>query len=268
MKTTNQRIIDAHTHVFPDRIAIKAADKVVEYYNLSRQGDGTVSGLIKGGDGFDNITYIISAAATNPDTVVNTNDFLVSVSTRQKSLIPLCTFHPDMGATRGIKELQRAKSIGAKGVKLHPDFQGFEADREDLFDFYFACLDLDLPILFHAGDENSDFSSPYRIYNIINKIPALKAIAAHMCGYKSWEAAREVLIGTPVYTDTSDALVGLTQEELCGMISDHGSDRVMFGSDYPLQTTKNAYKDILALPLSEEDKQNILYKTAEGLFGL
>ena len=53
------------------------------------------------------------------------------------------------------------------------------------------------------------------------------------------------LIGTPVYTDTSDALIGLPPERVYALIEKHGLDRVMFGSDYPLRTTRSAYDALM-----------------------
>jgi hypothetical protein len=268
MNRIKRRVIDTHTHVFPDSLAERAADRVVTYYGLEREGDGTVGALINGGELFDDICFVISSAAVNPRHVVNGNNFLLKTAKRDSRLIPLCSFHPDMNYNEGIKELERVKREGAKGIKLHPDFQCFPVDRESVFPFYRACAELGLPILFHAGDENSDLSSPERLYRVINRIPELTVIAAHMCGYQAWDEAEEVLIGTPVYTDTSDALIGLSPERLYRMIKKHGADRILFGSDYPLQLTVTAYNELDALPLTEDEKDKIYCGTAEKVFEL
>ncbi|HBR32419.1 MAG TPA: amidohydrolase, partial [Clostridiales bacterium] len=133
---------------------------------------------------------------------------------------------------------------------------------------YRTCAELELPILFHVGDQNSDISSPTRLYNVINRLPELTVIAAHMCGYQAWDEAEQVLIGTPVYTETSDALIGLAPERVYRMIKKHGADKVMFGSDYPLRLTGSAYDELDKLPLTEEEKQKIFYSTAKKVFGL
>ncbi|PKM62934.1 MAG: hypothetical protein CVU97_02860 [Firmicutes bacterium HGW-Firmicutes-21] len=268
MEKIKREVIDAHTHIFPDTLAVRAADKVVTYYNLTREGDGTADMLIKGGEPFENIRYVISAAAVKPEHVVNGNNFLLDAAKKDNRFIPLCSFHPDMDYNEGIKELERVKAAGAKGIKLHSDFQRFPIDREDILPFYQACADLALPILFHVGDENSDISSPTRLYRVISRLPELTAIAAHMCGYQAWNEAEEVLIGTPVYTDTSDALIGLSPERLYDLIKKHCTDRIMFGSDYPLAFTHSAYNALEALPLTEEEKENIYSATAKKVFGL
>jgi len=268
MNKIKREVIDTHTHIFPPNLAVRASDNVVNYYNLTREGDGTTETLLKGGEEFENIRFVISSAAIKPSNVVNGNNFLLESAKNESKFIPLCSFHPDMDYNEGIQELERIKKEGAKGIKLHPDFQNFPIDRENIFPFYKACAELKLPILFHVGDENSDISSPTRLYKVINRLPNLIVIAAHMCGYQAWDEAERVLIGTHVYTDTSDALIWLPPERVYNMIKKHGADYIMFGSDYPLRLTISAYNALDALPLSEEEKVKIYSGTAKKVFGL
>lgn len=268
MEKIKREIIDVHTHIFPPKLAIRAADNVINYYKLTREGDGTAETLLKGGEAFENIRFVISSAAVKPENVVNGNNFLLESAKTESRFIPLCSFHPNMDFGEAVKELERVKKAGAKGIKLHPDFQHFPIDREDIFPFYEVCAELKLPILFHVGDENSDFSSPTRLYHVINRLPNFVAIAAHMCGYQAWDEAEAVLIGTPVYTDTSDALIWLSPERVYRMIEKHGADKIMFGSDYPLRLSISAYEALKPLPLSEEEKEKIYSGTAKKVFDL
>lgn len=268
MDKIKRELIDVHTHIFPPKLAVRASDNVVNYYHLTREGDGTAEMLLRGGKDFELVRFVISSAAIKPANVVNGNNFLLESAKNESKFIPLCSFHPDMEYTEGFAELERVKNEGAKGIKLHPDFQNFPIDRENIFPFYQACADLKLPILFHVGDENSDISSPKRLYNVINRIPTLTVVAAHMCGYQAWDEAEDVLIGTPVYTDTSDALIGLPPERVYHLIKKHGAEYIMFGSDYPLRLTISAYNALETLPLTEEEKQKIYSGTAKKVFGL
>lgn len=63
-----RRIIDVHTHVFPDKIAQRAADNVANYYDLVMEADGTVAGLLAGAQGLD-ARFVISSAALKPEHV-------------------------------------------------------------------------------------------------------------------------------------------------------------------------------------------------------
>ena len=264
----NFEIIDVHTHVFPAKVAVRAADNTANYYGLSRQGDGTVEKLIEGAEGLTNVRFVVSSAALRPDRVAVGNDYLLSLAAGDSRFIPLASFHPDMGLEAAEAELTRAKSLGAKGVKLHSDFQGFAIDDQAAVEIYKLCAMLGLPVLFHVGDQKSDLSHPRRVLNVMEKVPNLTIIAAHMCGYSVWDEAEKYLIGQPLYTDTSEALLGMDAKGLYRLIEKHGVDRVMFGSDYPLWFTKYAFDGVEQCGLTDEEKRKIYSETAKKVFGL
>ncbi len=266
----NREIIDVHTHVWPDKIAVRAADNIVNYYTLPRQGDGSVEGIFNGAEGLDNVRFVISSATLKPDTAHAQvgNDFLINTANSDSRFIPLCSFHPQMGFDEAVSELERCKKLGAKGIKIHSDFQRFYVDDENAIEIYKEAARLNLPILFHVGDKNTDFSTPKRIVNILERLPELTIIAAHMCGYSVWEDAEKYLIGTPVYTDTSEALLGMDGSGLYRLIEKHGVEKVMFGSDYPLWNTRFAFDQIEGIGLSENEKSLVYAENAKKVFGL
>lgn len=257
------KIIDAHTHIFPDKIAHRASENVGQYYGIGMECDGTVSQLLNGASGFD-ASFIICAAALKPENTVAGNDYLLAQAKANNCFIPLCSVHPlqqDHAA-----ELERVKKAGAKGLKLHPDFQHFNIDDKGMIEVYKVAASLELPILFHVGDANSDASSPARLYNALDKVPNLKAIAAHMGGYLAWDEAEKLLYGSPVYFDTSDALLSLSPERVVYQIRKHGADKIMFGSDYPLRSTRSAFEEFDALNLTDEEKTMIYYTNAQKFY--
>lgn len=262
----SREIIDVHTHIFPDKIAVRAADNIVDYYSIPRQGDGTADGLFEGARDFENIRFVVSSAALRPDRAEVGNSYLLKCAQEDKRLVPLASFHPLMGVEAAQQELARAKGLGAKGVKLHPDFQHFDIDDPVAMEIYRFCAELRLPILFHVGDTKCDFSHPRRIVTVMEKVPELTVIAAHMCGYSVWDEAKKYLIGTPVYTETSEALLGMDAGGLYELIELHGIDRVMFGSDYPLWNTKFAFDGVEQCGLSESEKDLLYAENAKKVF--
>jgi len=265
-----REIIDVHTHIWPDKISLRAADNIVNYYSVPRQGDGSVDGLFSGASCFENIRFVISSATLKPDKehAEVGNNFLINTAKNDSRFIPLASFHPEMGFDDAVNELERCKQLGAKGIKLHSDFQRFFIDAPNAMEIYKEAARLNMPILFHVGDKNTDFSTPKRVCNIIEKLPELTIIAAHMCGYSVWEEAEEYLIGSPVYTDTSEALLGMDERGLYRLIEKHGVEKVMFGSDYPLWNTDFAFEQIERIGLSEEEKSLIYSGTAKKVFNV
>ena len=261
------KVIDTHVHVFPAKVATRAADNIVDYYSIPRQGDGSVEGLFAGSSTLADVHYVISSATLNPAKPTVGDDYMLEVAASDPRFIPLGPFPPAMGVEASVAELDRCFALGAKGVKIHSDFQRFFVDDEIPMEIYRHIAACGKPIIFHVGDPNTDFSTPSRIRHIIDEIPDLTVIAAHMCGYKAWEEAKKCLIGSSVYTDTSEALLGMSPAELTELIRLHGVDRVMFGSDYPLWNPDYAFGQIDALELTDSEREAIYFRTAEKVFG-
>ncbi len=265
-----REVIDVHTHIWPDKIALRAADNIVNYYGLPRQGDGSKDGISDGAKNFENIRFVISSATLKPDTAHAQvgNDFILNTSKADGRFIPLSSFHPFMGYNEAVAELERCKALGSKGIKIHSDFQRFDIDAPEAVEIYKEAARLELPILFHVGDPNTEFSTPKKVRNLFEKVPNLTIIAAHMCGYGVWKEAEEYLIGTNVYTDTSEALLGMDGRSLYHLIEKHGINKVMFGSDYPLWNTDYAFSQIESIGLSENEKNLIYSENAKKVFKL
>ena len=126
----------------------------------------------------------------------------------------------------------------------------------------------DFPILFHVGDKRFDFSSPCRMSHLLELVPEMTAIAAHMGGYSEWEEAWKHLVGKNVYFDTSSTFSFLEPQEVKRIIAAHGVDRVLWASDYPAATQKQAIADLMQLDLTPEDQEKIFHRNAEKLFGI
>jgi predicted TIM-barrel fold metal-dependent hydrolase len=260
------KIIDMHAHVFPEKIAMRAVSNVGTYYGIEMSGNGTLDGLFQSAGDLD-ASFVISNAALKPENVRHGNEFLFDcVKKFPQKLIALGSVHPDMDINSVCKEMEFIKENDGRGIKLHPDFQHFKIEDKKLFPVYEAAQSMNLPILMHMGDENTDNSTPKGLRFIADKYPDLEIIAAHMGGWMAWEESDEYLVGSRVYMDTSDALFVLPSERVFEMIEKHGSEKIMFGSDFPFRLTGVAYNEMEALPLTNEQKENIYHKTAEKLF--
>ena len=263
-----RKIIDVHTHIFPDKIAMRAVSNVGNYYGINMGENGTALGLFESARDLE-ARFVVSSAALKVENVRHGNDFLLTCAAANKDkMVALGSVHQDMGFKSMISELEYLKENGARGLKLHPDFQNFKIEDPKMFPIYEAAQSLKLPILFHVGDENTVNSTPKALRFVADKFPDLDIIAAHMGGYMAWDEADEYLIGSRVYMDTSDALLVLSKERVTEQINRHGADRIMFGSDFPLKGTYNAFVEFDSLAITEEQKEQIYHKTAEKLFNM
>ena len=266
--SNNRAVIDFHTHIFPAKLAARAVTNIGGYYSLPMECDGTAEGLFRSCETLPNMRFVISSATLKPENLHHGNDYLLEEAKLHPEFIPFSSFHPLLPIKEICAELDRVKALGSKGIKMHPDFQHFNLDEPNLFPAYRYCAEIGLPILFHVGDITTDFSTPCRLYNLMDKIPELTVIAAHLGGYQEWDEADRLLIGTPMYTDISDAITFLPPERLVSTIRRHGVEKVFFGSDFPLRKPESVFEQFDALPLTEDEKEWICHRAAEKMLGL
>src|SRR5690554_6247226 len=128
------QIIDFHTHVFPQNIAAKAVEHLANYYSLKISQSGLVDDLLRSAIAGNVDRLVVHSTATCPRQVEHVNTWIASISSDK--IIGFGTIHPDFPNIR--RELDRIKSLGLKGLKLHPEFQGFEIDEKRMLPIYEA----------------------------------------------------------------------------------------------------------------------------------
>ena len=258
------KYFDVHCHVFPDSVAPKVVASLESYYHEPWRRTGTVADLHESLEDAHIDKAVFLASATRPDQVRNLNNYLASLL--GPKVICLGSLHPDYTDLKG--ELARMKEIGLTGLKFHPDFQKLYIDEPRMMRLY-ELIPPEMPILFHVGDVKSDYSSPKRLANVLDRFPHLKnIIAAHMGGYSVWNDSWKHLVGRDVWFDTSSTFFKLPPHEVTRMILAHGVDRVLWATDYPALSHRDGIAEARTLDLTEEQFEKIFYKNAERLFGV
>lgn len=261
-------VIDAHCHIYPDKIAARAVDGTSRFYDIVFKNDGTVSQLLERGEkaGFDR--YIVQSVATTPKQVESINEFIArEVSEHTNLMTGLGTLHPDCEDME--YQVEKIKSLGLKGVKLHPDIQHFKIDDYRCLKIYELCEREKLPILMHTGDSRYDFSNPNRLVPILEIYDKLIIIGAHLGGYSIWEEASQKLHGFEnLYVDCSSSFPFIGAQKAKEIIEIYGVDKVMFGTDYPMWGLSDELENFFKMGLSREDNEKILSKNAQKMFGI
>jgi len=258
-------IIDFHAHIYPDKIANKASRTISEFYGAPMAFQGLVSELLESGSRIGVERYVVHSTATRAEQVVSINDYIIGEVKKEKSFIGFGTMHPGFEDAEG--ELSRIKKAGIRGVKLHPDFQKFEADTDAMDGIYELIAAAGLPVLIHAGDRRFDFSGPRRIAKVLEKHPTLKLVAAHFGGYTEWDEAFELLAGKDLWFDTSSSFWKLPKADALNMIAKHGTERFLFGSDFPMWDHEGELERFMALGLDDRSNEAILSLNAAALLG-
>jgi len=256
-------IIDIHAHAFPESIARKAVEQIGGHYGIEMAGNGLLEDL-KASAERSGVDYVVfHATATKSGQVRSVNDWIIRNSGGM--MIGFGTVHPDFEEPEA--EIERLIRAGLKGIKLHPDFQGFDADSPKM-DRIYRFIGSRVPVLMHAGDKHLDHASPRRIARVIEKFPELRLIVAHLGGHGKWEEAEACLIGKNLWLDTSSALAFMEPGRAVELIRKHGVDRILFGTDYPITYHERELALFNRLDLTREEKEAILYENAQKLLGL
>ena len=258
-------IIDAHAHIYPEKIAEKATDAIGDFYDIKMEmPSGTTQNLLKDGERAGISAYVVHSCATTSKQVRKINEFIKKEIDEHKEFIGFMTLHQDLTEEEIASEVDWCYKNGFKGVKLHPDFQKFYIDDERVEKIYKIVSDK-FPILFHIGDDRYDFSAPERLIKIAKKYPKVNFIAAHFGGYRQWDKASLYVGLDNVYFDTCSSLSFITSEKAEEIIRTLGVDRFFFATDFPMWDAKTEIERFNKINLTTEEKEKILAKNIKKL---
>ncbi len=226
--------VDCHTHVFHPRIAEKAKMKLAEHYKLYCRCKGTPEDLLIRArrSGIDHCVAL--CAATSAAQVRPCNAYAGFLQNNYPEITAFGSIHPDCADWKG--ELDRLRSSGVRGLKLHPDFQHFRLDDPRLLPIFEEAR-RDFIFMIHIGDSlppDKNPSCPYKMAAILDAFPGMNVVAAHLGGYRQWKYALEVLAGRDVWMDTSSCMKEIPDDVLKAILRKHPRERLVFGTDYPI----------------------------------
>lgn len=166
-----------------------------------------------------------------------------------------------------VEKLEEAVvKFGAKGLKIHPTFLGLAADDERVYPLIEKSIELKIPVMFHSGE--GPWALPWQIGLVAMDFPKATIIMAHMG------------LNSLCYTDAAIKMAKKAPNlilETTGVVFDHpiavavntiGADRVIFGSDCPINNQIHEMKKIEVAKISDEAKRKILGENIARILGL
>ena len=258
-------IIDAHCHIYPDKIAERAVHGTDTFYDIVSKHKGTFKDLVsqKESSGIDK--FVVQSVATTPHQVKSINEFVArEIDLYGDFLIGLGTLHQNSETMK--EDVLHLIELGLKGVKLHPDIQKFKIDEERYFEIYELCEKHNLPILMHTGDFRYDNSNPNRLIPVLETFKNLKIIGAHFGGWSIYEdASKRLNKYDNLFVDCSSSFYALKKPVAKEIINRYGADKVLFGSDYPMWDAGEELDYFFSLNLTREENEKILSKNVKTL---
>ncbi|MGE4263409.1 MAG: amidohydrolase family protein [Desulfovibrio sp.] len=225
---------DTHTHVFHPKIAEKAINQLHTHYGIHPRGTGVLDDLLARADRAGIGRVVVHTAATDPSQVIPANNWALDMERQSTRVTAFGTLHPDYPEPE--KELERLRKGGIKGLKFHPDFQGFFLDDPKFYKLMEIVGD-EFTLMIHVGDTlppDKNPSCPLKMAKLRHAFPGPRLIAAHLGGFSHWRYSVEHLAGLDVFFDSSSSLSFIDDDTLRDLLAKHPADQLLFGSDYPL----------------------------------
>jgi uncharacterized protein len=190
------------------------------------------------------------------------NDFILDHARQHPDrFLPLITANPWFGP-QALTELRRGFEAGAVGLKLHPGLQGFQITDEIVRPLIEVAQAHRRPVYFHTGTPVT--SMPLQLTELAQRFPEVKFIMGHMGFSDFWNDVADAAKGVGnIYLETSSHWPSFVVD----MVRAIGSQRILYGSDHPMNLMGLEIEKIVRHISSKEDQENILYRTAESLFG-
>ncbi len=268
-------IIDFHTHVFPDKIAVKTIPYLMEKGGIDSYGDGTLNNLKERMKSSGTDKALVLPVCTKPSQFDSINKF-AAILNSEENIYSFGGIHPDCEDIKG--KLEFLKSSGFRGIKLHPDYQETYICDDKYYNIIKTAVELGMFITIHAGVDVAypdDVHCPPkesrklidRLYKDSKNVEP-RIILAHLGGIDMYDDVEKYLVGQPVYFDLAVILGMAPKEQVERIIKNHGADKILYASDYPWSDLELNIEIMNSLEISDREKELILYKNAERILGI
>ncbi len=193
------------------------------------------------------------------------HDAIADMSVRHdKRFKGIASLSPHCDAGDYFKEVERCiRKLGFVAVKLHTIGHAVNPMSADAETIFVTARDLGVPVMVHTGT-GIPFADPASVLSRAMQFPEVKVILAHGGhGFLGSPAVAVAKACPNVYIETSWS----TAYDVLTAVYVVGADRVMFGSDLPMNV-KSELTKIRGLGLSEEILRQVLGGTASRVFGI
>jgi predicted TIM-barrel fold metal-dependent hydrolase len=263
------RVVDFHTHAFPDALAERAVPQLESEADGARAYlDGKISSLLASMDRAGISISVVASIATKPSQWESILRWSRSIASQR--IVPFASVHPE--DPQALDHVDRIAEAGIRGVKLHPYYQAFEVDERRLYPLYERFRRRGLVFLCHTGFdiafERIRRADPVRIAAVSRDLPGLKLVTSHLGAWQDWDEVERHLLGTEVYMDVSYSFPFMPPQKARGLLMGHPQTHLLFGSDSPWADQEETLRTVLDMELGERRLEALLCRNAARLLDL
>jgi predicted TIM-barrel fold metal-dependent hydrolase len=263
-KEESMKVIDVHTHVFPDDVADEYIEHYAAHSGLSAVCRPTIDGLFAAYEGIDlakcvalpewegtrpfeskDLRFAAESATFYEKCYFYTyNEWLGKVQKEHERLICFGGVHPDDPDCAGEFERMVGR-YGLSGMKLVPCMQHFYLNDRRLFPIYERAAQHKIPVLVHTGGDpvfgREVFGHPHDMDEVASAFPKLTVIMAHM-GIPFFEETKQVMKRHPnVHTDISFTV---SFGDVHSFATRHGMDTSFLSPEFWRETVSSLVREV------------------------
>lgn len=280
--------IDVHVHVHAGRAAPAGHDaddeirQAARHYFKAGRADASLPGIASyyRERNLGCVVFTVDAETVDGRVPVPNEEVAEFAGEHADVMIPFASVDPWKGevARRSLRRL--IDRHGMRGLKLHPSTQAFYPNDRRFYPLYQIVADAGLPIVFHTGQTGIGagmpggagirlkYSNPLYLDDVAVDFPDLRVIMAHPSVPWQDEGLAVALHKPNVYVDLSGWSPKYFEPKLVTYIRRMLSDKVLFGSDYPVITPDRWRRDFDELGLDDDVRRKVLRDNAVDLLGL
>src|SRR5712692_3735171 len=200
------------------------------------------------------------------------------------ALFPVITVEPKSTAVKEALKLAEGQRGFVKGFKIWLGYRRVFAGDDVFRPLYDYAEEHKLPVLFHTGDTASSTGSlthahPLTLDEVANAMEDLRIVVCHVGNPWILDTAELLYKHTNVYADISGLVVGgggysseymrlLAQRISDAVYYAGGAEKLIFGTDYPVETHENGLALVSMLKVTQADKEKILWRNASRLYSI
>lgn len=232
-------VVDAHVHVFPQRL-FEAVWRWFDTHGWPiryRLGaEQVIDFLLSRG-----VDHLVALAYVHkPGMARELNSWMANLVAERPQVTGLATVMPGEPEVRSI--LEEAFGLGLAGVKLHCHVQAFAPDDPAVAEIYQVCADHGRPVVMHAGREprspayhcdTYEICSVERVDQVLGDHPLLKLCIPHLGADEIDGYERLLDRHDNLWLDTTMMLADYFPQRPSRRLLEARPERLLYGTDFP-----------------------------------
>ena len=278
-------IVDSHTHILPDAFRDQRDRWLRADRTFGALFDDTAALTVSAGElisemdgaGVD-VSVALGYGWTDPDAARISNDYMLAAAADHPNrVVPFCSVDPGWGDA-AVAEVERCLSLGARGIgELHADTQDWSPENPDGLRRLMALAEeAAVPVVVHASEPvghrypGKGEITPERLLALAAAFPGVTFVFAHFGGGLPFYALMPEVAGalSNTYFDTAAAPFLYRPDVYAVSVAAAGSDRILFGSDFPLIRQGRALQEARETRLTDAELARVLGGNAAELMGV